>query len=237
MKKLQILFLFVCVWCLSMQQIKAQFSIGGAGSLTYYYIDGSQFGQLTYVANTFPITSTEDLPIIVGGRLTGSFGFLESNAIRLGLGYNKALGEMKFMLGATGTMSSFEATIDYMRYLSGSYNDMGGFYALGGFGFTHSMLTFNVPDPIAMANTGELKFFNDRAVQLAAFNIGLGGEALVMNSFYAFAEASTAIHMNVYVDNTTVKQSNMMYYLRASVGFRVPLGGGSNKKMPRRRKF
>jgi hypothetical protein len=236
MKKLHILFLFVCVWCLSVQQTKAQFSIGGAGAITYY-IDGNQLNQLTYVANTFPVTNTADLPIIIGGRLTGSYGFLESNAIRVGFGYNKALGDMNFMLGAIGSMASIEGTIDYVRYLKGSYNDMSGLYVLGGFGFTHNMLTFNVPDPVAMGNTGELKFFNDRAVQLASFNLGLGGETLVMNSFYAFAEASTAIHMNVYVDNTTVKQSNLMYYVRGSVGFRVPLGGGGNKKLPRRKRF
>jgi hypothetical protein len=233
MKKLHILFVLFFAMCF--QQATAQISLGGAGTYTYF-IDGAQLNQLTYVPNTFPVTNTDELPLIIGGKITGAFGFLDHNAIRLGLGYNKALGDMKFMLGATGSLSSFEATLDYLRYIKGSYNDTGGLYVLGGFGFTHNMMTFNVPDVEAMAQTGELKFFNDRAVQVAAFNAGLGGEVLALNAFYLFAEASAAIHMNVYVDNTTIKQSNLMYHIRAMGGFRVPIGGGS-KKTPRRRRF
>jgi hypothetical protein len=233
MKKLHILSLWSLFLGLLTHTTYAQLSIGLGGTYTYYLSPGiNVFGNAS-----FPLTDVENLPTIVGGKLSGSFGFYEQNAVRFGIGYNMGLKEMPFMLGATGKISSLEFSLDYQRYLLGTYTGRGGVYALGGFTLLSTSLDFTVPDKDAMGNTGELKFFDPKSVLLTAINLGLGAEVLVLDKFYLFAEGNISIHTNAYVDNTTIKQSNLMYFVRGMAGFRVPLGGSGNSRGYKRKRF
>ncbi len=237
MKKLNILSLWILCLSLLTHIAQAQLSVGLGGTYTRY-IGGN---NSVYTAQNFPIIDTELMPTIVGGKLLGSYGFLEQNVVRFGVGYNMGLGNLPvdgtFMFLATGKISSIEASIDYQRYLLGSYNGGGGLYAFGGFSFLNTNLTFDIPNPTGLAATGEAKFFNDRLIQLITFNAGLGAEILAFDKFYLFAEGNLGIHTNAYVDNTTIKQSNLMYLFRAMAGVRIPFGGTSNKKYPKRKRF
>ncbi len=233
MKKLHILSLWTLFLGLLTHTTYAQLSVGLGGTYTYYLSPGiNVFGNAS-----FPVTDVESLPTIIGGKVVGAFGFYEQNAVRLGIGYNTGLKEMPFMLGATGTISSLEVSFDYQRYLLGTYTGGGGLYVLGGVNLLSTSLDFIVPDKAAMGNTGELKFFDPKSILLVALNAGLGAETLVFDKFYLFAEGNISIHTNAYVDNTTIKQSNLMYYVRAMAGFRVPLGGSSNHRGYKRKRF
>jgi hypothetical protein len=233
MKTLHISFLWILCLGLLTHKSHAQLSVGLGGTYTYYIA-----GTTNYPAQSFPLLDLDALPSIVGGKIIGSYGFLDQNAVRFGIGYNMGLKEMPFMVGTSAKLTALEVSIDYQRYLMGSHTGGGGLYAFGGFGFLSSSLAFTVPDPVALANTGgDAKYFVDRSIQLTTFNVGLGGETLALNKFYIFAEAHFATHLNAYIDNTTIKQSNMMHYIRGMAGVRIPFGGTISKKYPKRRRF
>lgn len=237
MKKLNILSFWVLCLALLTHTAQAQLSVGLGGTYAQY-IGGN---NSVYTAQNFPVVDTDLMPALVGGKLFGSYGFLEQNAVRFGVGYNMGLSNLPidktFMFFVTGKISSFEVAIDYQRYLLGSSNGNSGLYAFGGFSFFNSNMTFDIPYPAALAATGESKFFNDRLIQLITINAGLGFEVLAFDKFYLFAEGNLGIHTNAYIDNTTIKQSNLMYLFRGMAGVRVPFGGTISKKYPKRKRF
>jgi hypothetical protein len=234
MKKQLLFWVLICVGFF-VQEAKAQLSVGLAGTYTRYFAGGADF----------PIRNTSNLPHIMGGKLNFSTGFLEFNALRFGVGYNIGISDLRsvsnttaeLMHGVNGKVNSFELSIDYQRYFVGSYNYDYGIYGIGGLSYVHNMLSYTIPDADALAATGEAKFYKDKTVQLITLNAGLGGEVWVMNKFYWFLEATAAVHVNAYINDTTIKQSNLMYFFRGMTGFRVPFGAAAKSARPKRKRF
>ncbi len=230
---------FLLLWwglgCMA-HQAQAQLSAGLGGTYTRYFSGGKDFP----IRNAYT-----DVPHIMGAKVNLSAGFWEFNAVRFGVGYNVALQNFRqvsnttaeLMHGIDGSIQSFEISADYQRYFVGSYNTDYGIYALGGLSYMHNMINYNIKDPVALAYTGEAKFYDPKTVQLVTFNLGLGAEAYVFDRFYWFLEANAGIHMNAYINDTTIKQSNLMYYARAMTGFRVPFGAAAKSARPKRRRF
>lgn len=233
MKKLGFLAGLFVLSLLTTYQSFAQLSIGVQGCYTKYVSFGDSLGE-------FPITSANDLPSMAGGRLIFDFGFREKNAVQFAAGYHvgtdKIAGKMH---NTSGSISGFDLSIRYKRYLLGGFNDYSGIYVMGGTSFTNNMVTFTVPDTAALAYTGEAKFYKDRTAQLVTLDFGAGAETLVLDKFNIFAEASFSTHINLYKDGTTIKTDPMMHFARLSVGFRVPLGvgGDGTATRPKRRRF
>ncbi len=214
MKK--IIFLFAVAFSLSgFQEALAQYwSVGGGAVYAKYFGNRADY----------PLTKPSMYPGNFGFKVRGTYGgfgdrknalsgsiayFLPTRAIDLSYG------------GATMKGSTIEFELNYNRYLRGRYiDDALNVYAIGGVSGSYNMLRFNIPD-ISLIIPGEQKYFQSENTMFVYGNIGIGAEYPVQ-SFYVFAEAKAALHLNAYVSNTTIYQNNLMYWGGATLGIRYP---------------
>lgn len=197
----------------------AQFSVGLSGTYTRYFGDKYKF----------PLTTVDKFPFLVGGKLRFAYGFMDRNSINLNIGYNMGTKEVDLnYLGNTMKPSSIEAELNYHRYFVGDYQGYApvNVYVLAGMSLVRLKLDYTVPDTTATNSAGEPKFFRDESTMVVHANIGLGAEVRVTDSFFLFLEAKTGIHTNAYVNNTTIWETNLMYFGQANLGFRIPIRPG-----------
>lgn len=197
------------------QNVAAQFfSLSGGGVYAKY------FGQ----RGDYPLVKPNMYPGTYGVKIRGTYGGFGDykNAISGGIAYflpTKAI-DLSYG-GATLKGSTIEFEVNYNRYLRGRYTDDAlNVYAIGGVSGAITMFNYDVPEP-AYINPAELKYFKDETTLFVYGNIGIGAEYPV-SSFYVFAEAKAAIHMNAYVGGTTIFQNNLLYWGGATLGVRYP---------------
>ena len=200
---------------LYVQNVAAQYlSFSGGGVYAKY------FGQ----RGDYPLVKSNMYPGTYGIKIRGTYGgFGDSkNAISGGIAYFLPTKAINLSYGgATLKGSTIEFEFNYNRYLRGRYiDDALNVYAIAGVSGAVTMFDYDVPDP-TLINPAELKYFKDETTLFVYGNIGIGAEYPV-NSFYIFAEAKAAIHMNAYVANTTIFQNNLLYWGGATFGVRYP---------------
>jgi hypothetical protein len=212
---------FICLFsafilCFFAQDLFAQYFSASGGMMYAKY-----YGQ----RESYPIATPSMYPGTYGFKARGTYGGFgdRKNAISAGIGYYLPTGAVDLSYGGA-TMkgsSTIELEVNYNRYLKGRYiDDALNVYAIGGISGAWTKLKYDVPDP-SLIIPGELKYFKNQSTLFVYANIGIGAEVPVQ-SFYIFAEAKTAIHLNAYVDNTTILQNNLMYFWGGTLGVRYP---------------
>jgi hypothetical protein len=205
----------------------AQFSVSIGGGTAKYF--GKTIG-------TFPQVDPNTFPFIFGGKLRGSYGFFERNSVNMSVGYyapSLPLENYGNYIFATLRVQNTELELNYHRYLSGRYSfPEAKTYAL--IGFSAIMSRHDVGGPIESVSSGERKLYEDRLIETGHVNIGLGGEVPVRGAFL-FLEAKAAIHMNAFLNKTTIWETSLINFGAATAGVRFLVGGGGRSRAPRGR--
>lgn len=216
--------LLLLITCLD---VFAQFSISLGGGTAKYF--GKTIG-------IYPQINPNTFPFIFGGKLRGAYGFLEKNSVNLSFGYyapslpidnygNYTLNSLR--------VQNMELELNYHRYLSGRYSfPEPKTYAL--IGFSAVMSRHEVEGPIELVAPGERKFFEDRLIETGHMNIGLGGEVPVRGIFL-FLEAKASIHVNAFLNKTTIWETSLINFGAATAGMRFLVGNGRRSRAPRGR--
>lgn len=214
MKKIICLFFVICSLFLAQNAFAQYMSLSGGAVYAKY------FGQ----RGDYPLTTPSQYPGTYGFKVRGTYGGFgdRKNAISGSIAYFLPTSAIDLLYGgATLKGSTIEFEVNYNRYFRGRYvDDALNVYAIGGVSGALTSLKYNVPDP-ALINPAELKYFKNEQTIFVYGNIGIGAEYPV-ESFFIFAEAKAAIHLNAYVNNTTILQNNLMYWGGATIGIRYP---------------
>jgi hypothetical protein len=205
----------------------AQFSVSIGGGTAKYF--GKTIG-------IYPQVNPNSFPFIFGGKLRAGYGFLEQNSVNLSFGYyapSAALDNYGSYANTFLRVQNLELELNYHRYLSGRYSfPEAKTYAL--VGFSAIMSNHNVDGAIELVSSGERKFFENRRIETGHLNIGLGGEVPVRGAFL-FLEAKAAIHLNAFLNKTTIWETSLINFGAAAAGVRFLVGGGGRSRAPRSR--
>ncbi|WP_250631347.1 hypothetical protein [Rhodoflexus caldus] len=199
----------------------AQFSVSIGGGTAKYF--GKTIG-------IYPQVNPNTFPFIFGGKLRVGYGFFEQNSINLSFGYYAPSSPLDNYGNYTLTslrVQNMELELNYHRYLSGRYSfPEAKTYAL--VGFSAVMSNHNVDGAIELVSSGERKYFENRRIETGHVNIGLGGEVPVRGAFL-FLEAKAAIHMNAFLNKTTIWETSLINFGAATAGVRFLVGGGRSR--------
>lgn len=205
----------------------AQFSVSLGGGTAKYF--GKTIG-------IYPQINPNTFPFIFGGKLRGSYGFFEQNSINLSLGYYAPSAPLERYGGYVQTslrVQNIELEFNYHRYLSGRYSfPEAKTYAL--VGFSAILSNHDVSGQVEFVSSGERKFFEDRRIETGHVNIGFGGEVPVRGVFL-FLETKAAIHVNAFLNKTTIWETSLINFGAATAGMRFLVGGGGRSRAPRSR--
>jgi len=195
----------------------AQFSVSIGGGTAKYF--GKTIG-------IYPQVNPNTFPFVFGGKLRAGYGFFEKNSINLGFGYyapSAPLDNYGNYVQTSLRVQNMELEFNYHRYLSGRYSfPEAKTYALAG--FSAIMSNHKVDGAVELVSSGERKFFENRLIETGHFNIGFGGEVPVRNVFL-FLEAKAAIHVNAFLNKTTIWETSLINFGAATAGVRFMVGG------------
>ncbi|MCS7019929.1 MAG: hypothetical protein RMJ87_12710, partial [Cytophagales bacterium] len=184
----------------------------------------------------YPQINPNTFPFIFGGKLRVGYGFFEKNTVNLSFGYYAPSLPVDNYGNYTLTslrVQNMELELNYHRYLSGRYSfPEAKTYAL--IGFSAIMSKHNVDGAVELVSSGERKFFEDRHIETGHVNIGLGGEIPVRGAFL-FLEAKAAIHLNAFLNKTTIWETSLINFGAATAGVRFFLSGKRRSGAPRGR--
>ncbi|WP_448519814.1 hypothetical protein [Rhodoflexus sp.] len=212
---------------LSTSRAFAQFSVSLGGGTAKYF--GKTIGL-------YPQVDPNTFPFIFGGKLRGSYGFFERNSINLSFGYfapSAPLGNYGSYVQTSLRVQNMELELNYHRYLSGRYSfPEAKTYVLAG--FSAILSNHDVSGAVELVSSGERKFFEDRRIETGHINLGLGGEVPVGGAFL-FLEAKAAIHVNAFLNRTTIWETSLINFGAATAGVRFLVGGGGKSRSPKSR--